>query len=104
MRIACPEASARIVTGDTKVMGRGEIDGIVINTTGVALSDVVVRDSGLRAGDRIIVTGTIGDHGLAVMASATRSTWRATCASDVAPINGLVAAAARGGAAATSPR
>ncbi len=56
----CREAGAPIVTGDTKVMGRGEVDGIVINTTGVALTDAVVRDNALRPGDRIIVTGTIG--------------------------------------------
>ena len=45
-----------IVTGDTKVMGRGELDGIVLNTTGIALCDRVVPDSGLRPGDRLIVT------------------------------------------------
>ncbi|HEX9107933.1 MAG TPA: AIR synthase related protein, partial [Longimicrobiales bacterium] len=61
------EAGVAIVTGDTKVMGRGEIDGIVLNTTGVAMTRTVVRDAGLRAGDRIILTGTIGDHGIALM-------------------------------------
>ena len=69
-----------IVTGDTKVMGKGEIDGIVLNTTGVALTDRVVPDCGLRAGDRLIVTGTIGDHGMAVMARATGWRSTATCA------------------------
>ena len=48
MRATCREAGAPIVTGDTKVMGRGELDGIVINTTGVALTDRVVRDCGPR--------------------------------------------------------
>ena len=69
MLATCREADAPIVTGDTKVMGRGEIDGIVINTAGVGLTARVVRDTGLAAGDRIIVTGTIGDHGIAVMAA-----------------------------------
>ena len=46
MRLACEEAGARIVTGDTKVMGKGEIDGIVINTTGIALTDRVVLCAG----------------------------------------------------------
>ena len=72
MRDACREASAVVLTGDTKVMGKGEIDGIVINTTGIGLTDRLVRDAGLRPGDRIIVTGTLGDHGMAVMADASR--------------------------------
>jgi len=64
---ACLEAGARIVTGDTKVMGRGELDGLVLTTAGVGLTDRVVADRGLRPGDRILVTGTMGDHGLAVL-------------------------------------
>src|SRR5262245_49085323 len=69
MRRACHDASAIVLAGDTKVMGKGEIDGIVINTTGVGLTSHLVRDAGLHAGDRIIVTGTLGDHGMAVMAT-----------------------------------
>jgi hydrogenase expression/formation protein HypE len=90
MRAACDEAGARIVTGDTKVMGKGEIDGIVINTTGVALTDRVIPDSALRDGDRLIVTGHIGDHGMAVMAQRLGLAIEGTLESDVAPINGLV--------------
>jgi hydrogenase expression/formation protein HypE len=90
MRIACEEAGARIVTGDTKVMGKGEIDGIVINTTGIALTDRVVPDSALRDGDRLIVTGTIGDHGMAVMAKRLGLAIEGTLESDVNPINALV--------------
>src|SRR5689334_21679247 len=56
MVAACREARAPVVTGDTKVMGRGELDGIVINTTGIGLTRTLVRDNGLRAGDRILVT------------------------------------------------
>jgi hydrogenase expression/formation protein HypE len=93
MREACAEAQAPIVTGDTKVMGRGEIDGIVLNTTGVALADDVVRDGGLRPGDRVIVTGTVGDHGLAIMAARHALGLEGTLRSDVAPLNGLVRAA-----------
>ena len=87
---ACADAGARIVTGDTKVMGRGELDGIVINTTGVALTDRVVPDSTLCAGDRLIVTGSIGDHGMAVMAHRLGLAIEGRLESDVNPINGLV--------------
>lgn len=92
-RAACAEAGAAVVTGDTKVMGRGEVDGIIFNTTGVALTRRVVRDCGLRPGDRLIVTGTVGDHGLAVMAARNTLELEADLASDVAPLNGLVRAA-----------
>src|SRR6476659_5561204 len=68
MAAACEEAGTSIVAGDTKVMRRGELDGLVINTTGFGIAERIVRDAGLEAGDRIIVTGTIGDHGMAVMA------------------------------------
>lgn len=93
MRAACDEAGARIVTGDTKVMGKGEIDGIVITTTGVAFADRIVPDAGLRPGDVLIVTGSIGDHGMAVMAERLGLSIDASLKSDVAPINGLIRAA-----------
>ena len=72
MQATCREVGVPIVTGDTKVMGKGEIDALVINTTGIALTSRVVRDNGLQVGDRIIVTGTVGDHGLAVMATRNK--------------------------------
>ena len=87
---ASREAEAPIVTGDTKVMGKGEIDGMVITTSGAALADRVVRDCGLKAGDRILVTGTIGDHGLAVMAARHGFELEGDLRSDVAPLAGLV--------------
>ena len=93
IRGACREAHASIVTGDTKVMGRGEIDGLVLNTSGVAFTGHVVRDSGLRPGDRIVVTGTIGDHGMAVMAARHDLGLQGDLVSDVAPLGGLVALA-----------
>jgi hydrogenase expression/formation protein HypE len=91
IRATCREAAAPIVTGDTKVMGRGEVDGIVLNTTGVALTRRVVRDNGLRPGDRIILTGTIGDHGLAVMSARHALGLEGDLRSDVAPIGTLMA-------------
>jgi len=94
---ASREAGAPIVTGDTKVMGRGELDGIILNTAGVALADRVVSDAGLRAGDRIILTGTVGDHGMAVMMKRHDLGLQGDLRSDVAPLNGLVREALRAG-------
>jgi hydrogenase expression/formation protein HypE len=87
---ACREADAWIVTGDTKVMGRGEIDGLVLNTTGVAITSRVVSDAGLAPGDAIILTGTAGDHGLAIMACRHELALEGELRSDVAPLGGLV--------------
>ena len=90
IRESCEEAGTTIVTGDTKVMGHGEVDGLVLNTTGVGLAKRVVRDSGLRPGDKILVTGTMGDHGLAIMATRNELALDTTLESDVAPLNSLV--------------
>ncbi len=96
---ACREAGTRVLTGDTKVMGHGEIDGIVLNTTGLGFAEQLVRDDGLRAGDAILVTGTIGDHGLSVLAHRHGLDVGAALRSDVAPLNGLVATALAAGGA-----
>jgi hydrogenase expression/formation protein HypE len=87
---ACREAGAPVVTGDTKVMGKGEVDGLVMNTTGVGFATRLVRDSGLRAGDRIIVTGSIGDHGFAILSARHQLELDGELRSDTAPINGLI--------------
>lgn len=97
MKIACAEAGAVVVTGDTKVMGKGELDGCVLNTAGVALTDVVVRDCDLRPGDRIIVTGTIADHGITILAARHKLELDGDLRSDVAPINSLIRFALRAG-------
>jgi len=90
IRLACDEAGTTIVTGDTKVMRHGELDRIVLTTTGVGLTSRVVTDRGLAPGDVILVTGTMGDHGLAILATRTELALDTTLASDTAPINGLV--------------
>lgn len=90
IRATCVEAGTTVVTGDTKVMGHGEIDGLVLNTTGVALTDRVVSDAGLRPGDRILVSGTMGDHGLAIMATRNELALETRLESDVAPVHTLV--------------
>jgi len=91
------EAGAPFVTGDTKVMGKGEVDGIVLNTTGVALTRQVVSDAGLRVGDLLIVTGHVGDHGMAIMSKRHDLGLQGDLRSDVAPINGLIRAALAAG-------
>jgi len=90
MHATCLEVGVPIVTGDTKVMGKGEIDALVINTTGFALTKRIVRDNGLRVGDRVIVTGTVGDHGLAVMATRHKLELAGELKSDCAPLFDLV--------------
>jgi hydrogenase expression/formation protein HypE len=97
MREAAAEAKAPVVTGDTKVMGKGELDGIALNTTGIALAERVVTDAGLRAGDRLIVTGNVGDHGMAIMSRRHDLRLDGDLRSDVAPLNGLVREALRAG-------
>jgi hydrogenase expression/formation protein HypE len=88
---ACREAHTTVVAGDTKVMGRGEVDGIVITTTGFGLAQRAITDCGLRPGDVIIVTGFVADHGLAVMAQRHKLAFETPPHSDVAPINHLIA-------------
>jgi hydrogenase expression/formation protein HypE len=97
MAEACAEAGTAIVAGDTKVMRRGELDGIVINTAGVGMTWRPIHDRGALAGDVLILTGTIGDHGMAVMAARNQLRFEETLRSDVAPLNGLVRAALRAG-------
>ena len=97
MLAAAREAGVPIVTGDTKVMGRGEVDGIILNTTGIGLTSHLVRDRGLQAGDRILVSGSIGDHGMAIMAARHKLELGGDLASDVAPLNHLVRAALEAG-------
>jgi hydrogenase expression/formation protein HypE len=96
MIAACREAGAPVVTGDTKVMGKRELDGIVINTCGIGLTRTLIRDNGLALGDRIIVTGSIADHGLAVMAKRHEIGIEGDLVSDVAPLNAMIASVLAG--------
>lgn len=82
------EISVAIVGGDFKVMPRGRIDEIVITTSGigVARKGEVVVDSGASDGDRIIVTGPVGDHGIALLASREGLEFETRLKSDVAPL------------------
>lgn len=90
MDIALGECGANLVTGDTKVLERGALDTIIINTAGIGVADRVVRDNGLLPGDAIVVSGTIGDHGIAIMAHREGFDFGGQIRSDVAPLWMLV--------------
>lgn len=92
MKEALDEAGVAIVTGDTKVVEKGAADGIFINTAGVGVMrpGVAMGMKYIREGDILIVNGTIGDHGLAVMAERESFPFKTSVKSDCAPLNGLI--------------
>lgn len=79
-------SDAPLICGDTKVMGRGEIDGIVINTTGLGIANPAIGDAGAVPGDVVIVTGSMGDHGMALLAAREEFHLETELVSDVASI------------------
>ncbi|MBN1643799.1 MAG: hydrogenase expression/formation protein HypE [Dehalococcoidales bacterium] len=93
IKTAADEAGVKIVTGDTKVVNRGSADRIFINTAGVGVVPEGVEISGnnARPGDKIILNGTIGDHGIAVLSKREGITFSTGLESDCAPLGGLVA-------------
>ena len=94
MAATAREAGVAIVTGDTKVVGRGAADGIFINTAGIG-TIAPGRRTGpreVRPGDRLVVNGTLGDHGIAVMAARNDLALQIPVRSDCAPLNGLIEA------------
>jgi hydrogenase expression/formation protein HypE len=109
MQKTCLEAGVTIVTGDTKVVEKGSLGGCVINTSGIGRRTAAldknlavvkkfrgdfkshwVLDSNLRAGDKIIVSGTLGDHGLAVLSAQEGLSFGSGIKSDVKPLNRLI--------------
>ncbi|MGC1781019.1 MAG: hydrogenase expression/formation protein HypE [Acidobacteriaceae bacterium] len=94
MRAAAEEAGVQFVTGDTKVVNRGKGDQIFITTTGIGVIDSGLNISADRArpGDKIILSGTIGDHGMAIMSQRENLEFEGAIESDCASLNGLVAA------------
>ena len=94
MRSACDEAGVTLVTGDTKVVDRGKGDQIFITTTGVGLvpegRSLSIRNA--RPGDRVLVSGTIGDHGIAIMSVREGIEFETVLESDTAALNGLAEA------------
>lgn len=92
MRRAAADAGVQIVTGDTKVVEKGSGDGLFINTSGIGLVPDGVRLSANQAqpGDRILLSGTIGDHGIAILAQREGLQFDSTIKSDSAPLHTLV--------------
>jgi hydrogenase expression/formation protein HypE len=86
------EAGVLVVTGDTKVVDHGNADRIFINTSGIGIipEGVDISGSNAREGDKVIVSGTLGDHGIAVMARREGLKFSVPVVSDCAPLNGLV--------------
>ncbi len=94
MQAAAQEAGVQIVAGDTKVVQKGKADGLYINTTGVGVVTPGTDIGGAKAkpGDVVILSGPIGDHGIAVLSARGELRFDAEVVSDVAPLNHLVAA------------
>jgi hydrogenase expression/formation protein HypE len=91
MHDACREAGVALVTGDTKVVDRGKGDGVFITTSGIGLvpDGRSLSIHAARPGDRIIVSGTIGDHGIAIMSVREGIEFETVLQSDTASLNGL---------------
>jgi len=93
MEEAAKKAGIQIVTGDTKVVNRGSCDKLFINTSGIGVLDpkIDISAANLRPGDKVIVSGTLADHGMAVMTTREGLSFQSTVRSDTASLNGLVA-------------
>lgn len=89
----CVEVGVPLVAGDTKVMEKGEVDELVIGASGLGLAERVITDAGLRPGDKLIITGTIGDHHIALLSVREGLSFDVPIKSDVAPLWETVEAA-----------
>lgn len=108
MEYACKEANVYVITGDTKVVEKGALDKFIINTSGIGMRNEVLDknieevkkyrnfnsrwllDSNLKVGDKIIISGSIGDHGIAVLSSREGYGFESKVKSDVKPLNKLI--------------
>ncbi len=92
MKIACERARVQLVTGDTKVVEKGKGDKIFINTSGIGVIDegIEIHPQRVEPGDKIIVNGPIGEHGIAIMSIREGLEFETTITSDTAPLNHLV--------------
>ncbi|MGE3659776.1 MAG: hydrogenase expression/formation protein HypE [Pseudonocardia sp.] len=94
MAAAAQAAGVQIVTGDTKVVERGKADGCFVTTAGVGVRerDLVLSAAGARPGDRVLVSGPIGDHGVTIMLARGELDISADLVSDTAPLHAIAAA------------
>lgn len=94
MAEAAQKSGVAIVTGDTKVVEKGKADGLFINTAGIGLcrEDVDLSVKNIRAGDAVIVSGNLGDHGVAIMATRESLVFEEPIESDSAALNGMIEA------------
>lgn len=92
IRDATLEANVRVVTGDTKVVDKGKCDGIFINTSGIGLcqNNRVLASRNIKPGNVIMITGTLGDHGIAILSNRESLGFVTNIKSDVSPLNALV--------------
>ena len=93
MGAAARRAGVMIVTGDTKVVERGKGDGCYVTTAGIGVvpPGIALSPAGLRPGDEVLASGTLGDHGMAIMSVREGLEFESEIASDTAPLHGLVA-------------
>jgi len=93
VQAAASEAQIQIITGDTKVVNRGSADRLFVNTAGVGRvpEGIDISGSNAKPGDKVILSGTIGDHGIAVLSQREGLGFSTKLESDCAPLNGLVA-------------
>jgi hydrogenase expression/formation protein HypE len=87
---AASASGVSLIAGDTKVVERGALDKIVVTTTGVGIANELIQDSGLNVGDKIILTGTVGDHGIALMSFREGFGFETSLKSDIAPIWSMI--------------
>ncbi len=94
MNAVLEEVGADLITGDTKVIERGDIDGLIIATAGIGITDKgsVVRDSGLKPGDAVLVSGSVGDHGISILSVREGFDFQLSTGSDVGPVWDVVEA------------
>jgi hydrogenase expression/formation protein HypE len=92
MREACTLAGVQLVTGDTKVVDRGKGDQLYITTTGIGFvpAGVSLSIRNARPGDKVLLSGTVGDHGIAIMSVREGIEFETVLQSDTAPLTGLV--------------
>src|SRR5207245_2497698 len=94
MRRACAEAGVALVAGDTKVVDRGKGDGVFITTSGIGLvpEGRVLSIHAARPGDRVLLSGTLGDHGIAILSVREGLEFETVLESDTASLTALVEA------------